>query len=132
MSPARVLVAPDSFKGTFSAVAVAQAIARGVTGAGVEADLCPVADGGEGTTEVLLSSLKGRLARARAHDPLGRPLDTSFALLGEDGTRALVETAAASGLALLAPDELDPWQATTYGTGELIAAAAQSGAQEVL
>jgi glycerate 2-kinase len=132
MSPARVLVAPDSFKGTFSAVAVAQAIARGVTRSGLEADLCPVADGGEGTTEVLLTSLHGRLVRARAHDPLGRPLETSFALLGQDGARALVETAAASGLALLAADELDPWRASTYGTGELIVAAASAGAREIL
>ena len=132
MSAPRVLIAPDSFKGTFTAVAVAGAVANGVGRAGLEADICPVADGGEGTTEVLLSSLRGRLVPTRAHDPLGRPLEASFALLGPDDSRALVETAAASGLALLAPEELDPWQASTYGTGELLAAAAASGAREIL
>jgi glycerate kinase len=132
MGAGRILIAPDSFKGTFSAVTVAQAIGRGVATAGLQPDLCPVADGGEGTTEVLLSSLDGRLVHARAHDPLGRPLEASFALLGSGGERALVETAAASGLALLAPEELDPWRASTYGTGELMAAAAAAGAREIL
>jgi len=122
-----VLVAPDSFKGTFTAVEVAAAIGRGVVRAGVAADLCPVADGGEGTMEVLLGALGGQLETARAHDPLGREIEASFAVL-DDG-RAVVETAAASGLALLSEDELDPWNASTRGTGELIVAA---GDREVL
>jgi glycerate kinase len=67
-----------------------------------------------------------------AHDPLKRELVASFALLGEDGRRALVETAAASGLALLSRAELDPWHASTYGTGELISAAVAAGAHEVM
>jgi glycerate kinase len=127
-----ILVAPDSFKGTFSAVAVAEAIGRGIERAGIRADICPVADGGEGTMDVLLASLGGRVVEAVAHDPLGRTLCARFALLGDDGQRALVETAAASGLALLAADALDPWAASTYGTGELIAAAVKAGAREVL
>jgi glycerate 2-kinase len=122
----RFLVAPDSFKGTFTAVQVAAAIGRGVRAAGAEADLAPVGDGGEGTMEVL----GGRLVAACAHDPLGREIEASFSLL-QDG-RAMVETAAASGLALLAPDELDPWNASTFGTGELIVAAARAGASEIL
>jgi glycerate 2-kinase len=127
-----ILVAPDSFKGTFSAVEVAEAIGRGIERAGLEVDRCPVADGGEGTLEVVLASLGGRLVDVRAHDPLGRELLASFALLGEDGDRALVETAAASGLALLSEPELDPWHASTYGTGELISAAVAAGAREVM
>jgi glycerate kinase len=127
-----ILVAPDSFKGTFSAVAVAAAIGRGVDRAGVDVDLCPVADGGEGTVEVVLASLGGQVVHAPAHDPLDRELVATFALLGDDGERALVETAAASGLALLSPAGLDPWRASTYGTGELISAAVAAGAREVL
>lgn len=127
-----ILVAPDSFKGTFSAVEVADAIGRGIERAGLEVDRCPVADGGEGTLEVVLASLGGRLVDVRAHDPLGRELLASFGLLGGDGDRALVETAAASGLALLSQQELDPWNASTYGTGELISAALAAGAREVI
>lgn len=127
-----VLVAPDSFKGTFTAVAVADAIGRGIQLAGMEPDLCPVADGGEGTMDVVLAALGGRVVEAPAHDPLGRELRAPFALLGEDGASAVVETAAASGLALLAPDELDPWHASTYGTGELIGAAVAAGARDVM
>ncbi len=132
MAAPKIVIAPDSFKGTFTAVEVAAAIARGVERAGLQADLCPVADGGEGTAEVVLASLGGRMVPAPAHDPLERQLPAAFAQLGEDGRRALVETAAASGLALLATDELDPWRASTYGTGELIAAAMAAGADEVM
>jgi glycerate kinase len=127
-----VLIAPDSFKGTFAAVAVAEAIGRGIRRGGMEVDLCPVADGGEGTMDVVLASLGGRVVPTPAHDPLGRDLHAPFALLGKNGTQALVDTAAASGLALLGPDELDPWQASTYGTGELIVAAIAAGAREVM
>jgi glycerate kinase len=127
-----IVVAPDSFKGTFSAVAVADAIGRGIERAGMRADLCPVADGGEGTVDVVLASLGGRLVKVPAHDPLGREMMAAFALLGEDGERALIETAAASGLALLSAEELDPWRADTYGTGELISAAIAAGSREVM
>jgi glycerate 2-kinase len=127
-----VLVAPDSFKGTFRASQVAAAIGRGLERAGLmPPDLCPVADGGEGTIDALLPALGGEIVGARAHDPLGRELNGSFALI-EDGGTAIVETATASGLALLAEDERDPWAASSYGTGELIAAAARSGAQVVV
>jgi len=127
-----VLVAPDSFKGTHRASEVAGAIGRGLERAGWRPpDLCPVADGGEGTTDALLPALGGEVVAADAHDPLGRPLRTSFALLG-DGATALVETAAASGLGLVAEGERDAWAASTYGTGELIVAAAQAGAEVIL
>jgi glycerate 2-kinase len=133
MASARpVLVAPDSFKGTFSAVEVADALARGLERAGAGADRCPVADGGEGTVEVLLAAVGGRTVRVPVHDPLGRPIEADFALLGDGEDRALLEMAAASGLGLLADHERDPWAATTYGTGELIAAATASGAREIL
>src|ERR1700758_5100710 len=129
---ATILVAPDSFKGTFSAVEVAAAIGRGIERSGIDVDYCPVADGGEGTIDVVLASLGGRLVHIPTHDPLGRDHVASFALLGEEGDRALVETAAASGLALLNAEELDPWHASTYGTGELISAAIAAGSREVM
>src|SRR4051794_6871497 len=77
-----VLVAPDSFKGTFRATQVAGAIGRGLERAGLmPPDLCPVADGGEGTLEVLLTALGGSTAGARVRDPLGREIDAGFALI---------------------------------------------------
>src|SRR4051812_48202153 len=128
---APVLVAPDSFKGTFSAVEVADAVGRGLAAAGLESDLCPVADGGEGTMETLLASIGGETVEVDVLDPLGRPIRAPFALV-EGGRRALVEMAAASGLALISDDERDPWAATTYGTGQLIRAAVEAGAQEIM
>jgi glycerate kinase len=127
-----VLVAPDSFKGTFSAVEVADAIARGLERGGVAADRCPVADGGEGTLEVLIAALGGQIVRVPVRDPLGGRAEGELALLGEDGRRALLEMASASGLGLVAESERDPWAATSYGTGQLIRAAVNAGAREVL
>jgi glycerate 2-kinase len=127
-----VLVAPDSFKGTFRAAEVAAAIGRGLERAGLmPPDLCPLADGGEGTMEALLLALGGETVAADVHDPLGRPLRAGFGLV-EDGATAVLEMAAASGLALVAEDERDAWAASTYGTGELICAAVDAGAQVVL
>lgn len=132
---ARFLVAPDSFKGTFDAATVTEAIAAGIEAAGGEADRCPVADGGEGTMEVLLGALGGERRTAQVHDPLRRPIEAEFGLLTEvrrtPGT-AIVETAQASGLSLLAPEERDAERADTFGTGELIAAAVAAGARKVL
>lgn len=122
------LIAPDKFKGTLSAAEVAAAIAAGVPG---DADLCPIADGGEGTTAVLLDAGGGEWRDAPASDPLGRPLDCRFALLG-DGSTAVVEVAEASGLWRLRPDELDPAAASSRGTGELLAAARDAGAERIL
>ena len=127
-----VLVAPDSFKGTYSAVEVADAIASGLERGGAPADRCPVADGGEGTLAVVVAALGGDVVRVPVRDPLGRPVDAELALLGDEHDRALLEMASASGLALVADDERDPWAATTYGTGQLIRAAVEAGAREVL
>jgi glycerate 2-kinase len=124
------LVAPDKFKGTHSARQAAHAIARGLGDTGV-ADICPVADGGEGTMEVLLATLGGRVLERAAHDPLGRPIDGTLGLLGERAF-AIVEVARASGLQLLSTSELDAEAASTTGTGELIAAAVAQGARTVV
>ena len=126
-----MLVCPDSFKGTMSAAeGVAAAIAAGVRDAGSEAVELPIADGGEGTMGALLGALGGEARTATVSDPLGRPVDAHWAMLA-DG-RAVVETAQASGLGLVAEPERDAWAASTYGTGELIRAAAAAGASRVL
>ena len=128
-----VLVAPDSFKGTFRATEVAGAIGRGIERAGlVPPDLCPVADGGEGTLEVLLTALGGETARRRVRDPLGREVARRVRASSRTAATAVVEMAAASGLGLVAEDERDAWAASTYGTGELICAAVDAGAAVVL
>jgi glycerate 2-kinase len=125
------LVAPDSFKGTFTAREVAAAIARGLRAAGRPAEELPVADGGEGTIDALLSTLDGVERTARVSDPLGRPIEAAFALI-DDGRTAIVEMARASGLGLVDPGDRDAWAASTRGTGELIAAAVEAGAGRVI
>lgn len=125
-----ILVAPDSFKGTLSASEVAAALAAGLRSAGREAVELPVADGGEGTMEVLLGALGGSLHRAEVSDPLGRPVQAAFGLL-EDGS-AVVEMAQASGLGLVGEAQRDAWAASTRGTGELIAAAAAGAARVIV
>jgi glycerate kinase len=135
MSVRRALVAPDAFKGTFAAPVVAAALARGLEAAGWEADRCPVADGGEGTLELLVAALGGRVQRVTASDPLGRLIacDVGWVDAGAGaGATAIVEVAQASGLGLVAAAQRDAWAASTRGTGELIAAAAAAGAREIL
>ena len=133
------LIAPDSFKGTFSAREVALAVAAGVSaatagegaGEGVPTlDLCPIADGGEGTLDVIVEQLRGRSAAVSVSDPLGRPISARLGFV-EDGSLAIVEVAQASGLALLAPNERDAEAASTFGTGELIAQAVAAGVSHV-
>jgi glycerate kinase len=126
-----ILVAPDAFKGTHRAEEVAAAIGVGVRAVGGAVDLCPVADGGEGTMAILLGVLGGSVVEVDVHDPLGRPLRAPFGLV-DGGAIAIVDVAAASGLALLAPDERDAEAASTFGTGELIAAAVAAGARRVI
>ena len=128
----RLLVAPDKFKGTIAAPEVAAAIAEGLRSAGLDSvEAMPLADGGEGTAEVMLGARGGRMATAIVHDPLGRPVEAEFAILGE-GETAVVEMAQASGLSLVAEDERDAEAASSAGTGELIRAAVAAGAREVI
>ena len=125
-----VLIAPDSFKGTLTAAEVARALADGIRRGGGEAVELPIGDGGEGTMDALVAALGGEFRTAVVSDPLGRPVRARFALLPH--SRAVVETAEASGFALLAESERDPWAASTRGTGELIVAAVEAGASEVV
>src|SRR5579875_1911739 len=127
--PTDVLVAPDSFKGTFSSQTVAAAIVRGLTGSGQAATVLPVADGGEGTLAALTPALGLEELAVRVSDPLGRPVDAGFGF-GPGGV-AVVEMAAASGLSLVAEEERDALAASSYGTGELIAEAVAAGARTI-
>ncbi|WP_152358958.1 glycerate kinase [Bifidobacterium ramosum] len=129
----RYVCAPDSFKESLTAMEAAQAMAQGIRQADPDADirLLPMADGGEGTAQALADATGGQMRRTIAHDPLGRPVAARYAMLG-DGTTAVAETAEASGLALLAPDERNPLTATSYGTGELIKAALDAGATTII
>ena len=126
----RALACPASYKGALTAVAAARALANGLRAGGLDAEECPVADGGEGTAEVLHASLGGEWRVARVADPLGRPVQARWLLL-PDGI-GVVETAAAIGLPLLAPEERDPLHASSRGFGELIAAALDAGATPLL
>lgn len=129
----RIVVAPDSFKGSLSAAGVAEALGRGLARAlpGAVVRACPVADGGEGTAEVLCLNTGGHLVTRQVTGPLGEPVDATFAILG-DGETAVVEIAAASGLPLVPPARRDPMVATSYGTGELIMAAIEEGCRRVV
>src|SRR5579859_1941729 len=115
----RVLVAPNSFKGSLASPEAAAAIARGVRHVFTEAEVVelPVADGGEGTTAALIGARGGHLEVARVEGPLGDPVAAAFGLV-DDGAAAVVELAAASGLHLLAPGRRDPLRASTRGFGQ--------------
>jgi glycerate kinase len=138
MAPARVLVAPDKFKGTLTAPEAAEAIARGWQRAVPDADvdLAPLADGGEGTLDTLLAALGGSRHRATVTGPLGNRVEAEYAEAGPpdagDGPLGVVEMARASGLSLIHPDRRDPKRTTTRGTGELIRAVCGRGVRRVL
>jgi len=122
----RVLAAPDKFRGTATAPEVAAAVARAATAAGAAADEVPLADGGEGTLEALGGANKVTTVTG----PLGDPIDAAWRL---DRRTAVIEMARASGLEVVGgPEGNDAVAASTYGTGELIAAAVERGAREVI
>ncbi|MGD1045515.1 MAG: glycerate kinase [Bacteroidota bacterium] len=129
----KIVIAPDSFKGSLSAQEAASAMERGVHAAipDAEIDTIPMADGGEGTLEALVSSTNGIFKEAQAVDPLGRPMQTKYGILGNSKT-AVIEMAAVSGLLLLKKEERNPLDTTTYGTGQLIRHALESGCTEFI
>ncbi|WP_043650420.1 glycerate kinase [Chitinilyticum litopenaei] len=129
----KIIVAPDSFKETLSASVVATEIAAALRAQLPHCEVVelPVADGGEGTLDALLAATQGQRRIARVHDPLGRPINAEWGLLG-DGDTAIIEMASASGLALLAPHERNPLITSSAGTGELIRAALDAGARRFM
>ena len=129
----RVVVAPDSYKGSVSAVGVAAALERGVLRVFPQAEVrkIPIADGGEGTVEALVTATGGQMRKARVQGPLGEPVEACWGILG-DGQTAVIEMAAASGLPLVPQERRDPRITTTYGTGELIRAALDAGLRRII
>ena len=159
----KIVIAPDTFKGSAAAPLVAEALATGVLDVVPDAriDLCPMADGGEGTVDAIIAATGGQILIADVFDPLGAPIRAKFGLIGEgggaglpgelglsgsvalsegrgaplqsgEGKTAIIEMAAASGLALVPPERRDPLRTTSFGTGQLIMAALDTGAREII
>ena len=131
----RILIAPSGFKESLDANQVAAAIVAGVARVLPEAETvaAPIADGGEGTAQTLAEATGGRLVPCRVMGPVGQQVDSSFALLGGAAAGvAVVEMAAAAGLRLVPRDQRNPGTTTTYGVGQLIAAAIDAGAEQIL
>ena len=116
-----ILIAPNAFKNSLDALAVAEAIGNGLQQSKLNCSIeyFPIGDGGDGTAELIVQKHNGTIINAEVHDALGRKINASFGLIDEDNT-AVIELADASGIRLLQPHELNPLHATTYGTGELI------------
>lgn len=129
----KIIIAPDSFKDSLSAAGVAQAIAEGVAQVWPDAQMiqCPMADGGEGTVDAVLAACHGELRRQTVHGPLGAQVEARWGWLADSHT-AIIEMAEASGLQLLPPDQRDACRTTTFGTGELIRAALETGARRII
>lgn len=129
----RIVIAPDSFKGSLDAPEVAVAMAEGVKRVFPDAEvtLLPMADGGEGIVDALVAATGGERQNVRVTGPLGEPVEAFYGMLG-DGRTAVVEMAAASGLPLVPRGRRNPLATTTRGTGELLRAAANGGARRVI
>lgn len=129
----KIVIAPDSFKGSLTALEACEAIKEGVLRACPDAEVVsvPMADGGEGTVQSLVDATGGELIRLKVTGPLGEPVDAFYGILG-DGETAVIEMAAASGLPLVPEGKRDPRITTTYGTGELIRAALDRGARKFI
>jgi len=129
----KIVVAPDSFKGNMSAPEVCSAMEAGILRADKKAKIyrIPLADGGEGTARAVTEAAGGKFTEVTVHGPLGKKIKAGFGLI-EKGKTAVLDMASASGLELLKREELNPMKASTYGTGELIKAALDSGARELI
>ena len=129
----RIVVAPDSYKGSACAMAVAKAMERGIHQVFPTAEVCkvPIADGGEGTVEALVTATQGQFRQTLVIGPLGQPVTAQWGILG-DGKTAVIEMAAASGLPLLTPEQRNPRLTTTFGTGELLRAALDAGLRKII
>ncbi|PLK44281.1 glycerate kinase [Emticicia sp. TH156] len=129
----KILLAPDKFRGSLDAPQVCEAMAEGIrmVSAGIETVSLPMADGGEGTLDLLLWYAGGQKKTAQVQDPLGRIINAEYGI-SADGKTAFIEMATASGLSLLKTEERNPLQTSTYGTGELIKLVMEAGVKEVI
>lgn len=128
----KVTVAIDSFKGSMSSMEAGNAAREGILKAcGAQVAVKPLADGGEGTTEAMVEGLGGDYVYTEVTGPLGGRIRARYGVM-PDGRTAVMEMAEAAGIILVKPEELDPWKATTYGVGEMIADALRRGYREFL
>ncbi|MDQ0175685.1 glycerate kinase [Bacillus chungangensis] len=129
----KIVIAPDSFKESLTAREVAEAIEKGLASIFPEAEIVkiPMADGGEGTVQSLVDATNGKIIEKTVTGPMGTPVNAYFGLLG-DGRTAVIEMAAASGLQLVPKEKRNPLYTTTFGTGELMTAALELGASELI
>ncbi|WP_435234748.1 glycerate kinase [Psychromonas sp. PT13] len=131
----KIIIAPDSFKESLSAMAVATCIEKGFSEIFPDSEYVkiPLADGGEGTVDVLVDALNGTRQQQTVRGPIGGDVDAVWALLQEEGAKtALIEIAAASGLDLITSDQRDPLTATSFGTGQSILHALDAGVNKIL
>jgi glycerate 2-kinase len=128
-----ILIAPNAFKNCLSATSVAEAVYEGLKQSSLSftAECFPIGDGGDGTGALIIQKLKGKAVSCKVKDPLGRKITSSFGLIDE-GRTAVIEMADASGLRLLSANELNPLKASSYGTGELMKAALDSGVKKII
>ncbi|MFD0590400.1 glycerate kinase [Paenibacillus sp. GCM10027627] len=128
-----IVIAPDSFKGSLTAQEAGRAIERGIKRAfpEIETKVIPMADGGEGTMDCLISATGGKFVRHSVLGPLGKKTESGFGILG-NGTTCIIEMAMSSGLYLIESDERNPLHTTTYGFGELIRAALDQGCRQFI
>jgi glycerate kinase len=129
----KILVAPDSFKGSLTAMEAAENIKRGIDNfdSKIDVDLLPMADGGEGTVQSLVDATEGEIIEKEVKGPLGEKVMAFYGILG-GGETAVIEMAAASGLPLVPEGKRDPSKTTTYGTGQLIASALEHGVKKII
>ena len=129
----RILVAPQEFKGTLTAVQAASAMREALTAVlgSVQLDVAPLSDGGPGFVDALLNAARGEARQSLVEDPFGRQVAAGWGMIAA-GRTAVVEMAAASGLTLLAASEHDPRRTSTFGTGELIGAALDASCEQIL
>ncbi|MBK8750381.1 MAG: glycerate kinase [Candidatus Competibacteraceae bacterium] len=129
----RIVISPDSYKGSVAALSVAQAIERGIQRVFRDAEIfkTPIADGGEGTVEALVAATSGTFCQTAVTGPLGEIVSAQWGILG-DGATAVIEMAAASGLPLVPPAQRDPRLTTSRGTGELIRTALDHGLRHLI
>lgn len=129
----KVVIAPDSYKGSLTAMEVANCIEEGINrySKNIEVVKVPMADGGEGTVQALVDATGGKIMNLKVCDPLLREVDSFYGILG-DGKTAIIEMAAASGINLLEKEELNPLITSTYGTGQIINDAIARGCKNII
>ena len=129
----KIVIAPDSFKESMTALKAAEAIKKGINEALPDAQtlLVPMADGGEGTVQALIDSTSGSIINIKVNDPLMRKIQSNFGILGDNNT-AIIEMAAASGIEHLTESEKNPAITSTFGAGELIRAAINMGCTSII